>query len=338
MPLLTTPAQLSRRSDLFYQLAQMNSAGLGLIDALRVLERNPPQRWMATPLGDVIRRLQEGNSFGEALAESGPWLPLFDKALLQAGEQSGQLPNCFKLLADYYAQRAQLARHVIGFTLYPLIVFHVAVLIFPVSKFTDLILKGAVIPYFAQKALILFPIYGVVFAVWFALQGTHGPRWSALVEHALGAVPLLGKARRQLAVARLSIALEALLSAGVTVIEAWELAAAASGSPALQRVFENARPQLLEGTTPGEMVASRSEFPRTFATLYQTGEMSGQLDDALRRSHTVFQDEGSRKLKQFVFGSAGLLVAAVMLMAAWQIIHFYLGYFQQVNDAIKMTP
>jgi hypothetical protein len=38
-----------------------------------------------------------------------------------------------------------------------------------------------------------------------------------------------------------------------------------------------------------------------------------------------------------VFGAAGALVAAVMLGAAWQIISFYLGYFQQINDAINMN-
>jgi hypothetical protein len=27
----------------------------------------------------------------------------------------------------------------------------------------------------------------------------------------------------------------------------------------------------------------------------------------------------------------------VMLAAAWQIISFYLGYFQQINDAINMN-
>jgi hypothetical protein len=42
-------------------------------------------------------------------------------------------------------------------------------------------------------------------------------------------------------------------------------------------------------------------------------------------------------MKQFVFGLAGALVGCVMLMVAWNIIHFYLGYFQQINDAINMN-
>ena len=338
MPLLTTPSDLTRRSALFYQLAQMTTAGVGLIQALEVLHHNPPAAWMRRPFAALLSQLHAGASFSDSLAASGRWLSSFDMALLRAGEQSGRLPECFRLLANYYAGQAQLVRQVMAFTIYPEVVFHLAVLIFPIGALTDLILKGAVAPYLFQKLVVLGSIYGLALLLWYALQSTHGRAWQAALEGVLARVPGLGTARRQLAVARLSIALEALLNAGVTVIEAWDLASAASGSPALERAVRQSRPHLLAGTTPGEMVAARHEFPRTFATLYQTGEMTGQLDDTLRRTYTIFHEEGSRKLKVFVFAAAGALVGLVMLGVAWQVIRFYLGYFQQVSDAINMAP
>ena len=66
-------------------------------------------------------------------------------------------------------------------------------------------------------------------------QARHGAVWRAWVGAAAPRVPVLGPARRNLALARLSLSLESLLTAGVSVVEAWPLAAAASGSPALQR-------------------------------------------------------------------------------------------------------
>ncbi len=337
MPALSTPAQLSRRSDLFHQLAQMTAAGLGLIQALEILERNPPQAWMRAVLARSLDHLREGSFFSESLRRSGNWLSSFDIALIQAGEQSGRLPQCFKLLADYYAGRAQLVRQVIGFSIYPLLVFHMAVLIFPLSLFTGLILDGAVVPYVARKALVFGPIYGLAVFLWFGMQSTHGHAWRARVERVLSLVPVLGKARQQLAISRLCVALEALLNAGVTVIEAWDLAAAASGSPAIQRATAEMRPHLVAGAVPGEMIAGRPEFSGMFASLYQTGELSGQLDDSLRRCHVLFHDEGSRRLKTFIFGGAGILVGLVMLFAAFGIIQSWMGYFQQVNDAINMN-
>src|SRR6185295_12543313 len=98
---------------------------------------------------------------GDSLEKSGRWLSSFDIALLQAGEKSGRLPDCFRLLSSYYDQRAQLARQVILFSIYPLVVFHVAVLLFPIPRFTDLILKGAVVPFVLQKLCVLVPVYGL---------------------------------------------------------------------------------------------------------------------------------------------------------------------------------
>jgi type II secretory pathway component PulF len=337
MALLITPGQLTSRSHLFHQLSQVTAAGIGLIPALEILQRNPPQASMRAPIGRLLAQLHEGSTFGDSLERSGRWLSAFDVALLQAGEASGRLPDCFRVLSKYYDQRAQLARQVIGFAIYPLVVFHVAILIFPISRFTDLILKGAVVPYVFQKLCVLLPIYAIAWFAAYTMQSTHGEPWRAVMERLLARVPVLGKARRSLAIARLSLALEALLSAGVTVIEAWELAAAASGSPALRRVVARYTPELQAGRTPSDMVSSSPEFPSDFASLYYSGEISGTLDDALRRCHAMFEEEGSRKTKQFVFGLAGMLVGCVMLMAAWQIIRFYLGYFQQINDAINMN-
>jgi type II secretory pathway component PulF len=337
MALLITPGQLSSRSALFHQLAQVTASGIGLMGALEVLQRNPPRPSLREPITRLLQQLKDGHSFGDSLERSGRWLSSFDVAMLQAGEKSGRLPDCFRVLSRYYDQKAQLARGVIGVTAYPLLVFHVAVLIFPVTSLTDLVLKGAVVPFVLKKLCVLVPIYGIAAFLGFALQSTHAEPWRAAVEKFAGMVPLLGPARRSLAISRLALALEALLNAGVTVIEAWEMAVAASGSPVLRRVFVRAKPSLQAGQQPSEMISQSREFPSAFASLYHSGEISGTLDDALRRSHALFEEEGSRKMKQFIFGTAGLLVAGVMLMAAWNIIKFWLGYFQQINDAIDFN-
>ena len=337
MSWLVTPGQLASRSELFHQLAQVTASGIGLIGALEMLQRHPPRASLRQPISQLLVQLQAGSSFGDSLEHSGGWLSSFDVALLQAGEQSGRLPDCFRLLSDYYSQRAQLARQVMAFATYPFIVFHLAVFLFPIGKFTDLILKGAVIPFALQKLTVFIPVYGLALFLAYALQSTRGEAWRASVEGVLDRLPLLGKARRSLAIARLSVALEALLNAGVNMIEAWQIAAAASGSVVLRRVVASETTRMIAGTPPSEMVRSRREFPSTFASLYHSGEISGTLDDALRRSYVLFHEEGSRKLKQFVFGLAGVLVACVMLLVAFNIIKFYVGYFQQIGDAINMN-
>ena len=330
MPLIITPGQLSRRADFYHQLAQLTGAGLGLTNALEQLKRSPPDRSYRAPIGQVIEQIAAGCTFTDSLQRCGRWLPAFDIALLQAGEHSGRLDACFGLLADYYTDRARLARQVIGDLAYPAFLLHFAVFILP---FAQLFSSGNWAVYLCQTLGVRIPLYAVVALMIFAAQSRHGGTWRARFESLLHPVPVLGSARRCLALARLAAALEALLSAGVTVIEAWEMAATASGSPALRRTVLAWRPLVDGGQTPAEAVSASGKFPELFASQYATGEISGKLDDTLQRLHVYYQEEGSRKLQAVSRWTPRAIYFCVVLMIAYRIIHFYTGYFNQVRDA-----
>src|SRR3954466_9607853 len=222
MALVITPQQLARRAELYHQLAQLTDAGIGLIQAIETIRRSPPSRSFAIPLWRINHSLEEGNTFGHAVRAAGTWVPGFDAALLEAGERSGRLPQCFKLLAQYYTERSQLARQVLNDLTYPLFLFHFAILIGP---FPELILSGNIILYLTKVLRVLVPIYVLVAVILFASQGSHGETWRSLMEACTRYIPFLGSARRALSLSRLAAALEALINAGVPVIESWELAA-----------------------------------------------------------------------------------------------------------------
>ena len=330
MPLIITPGQLSRRADFYHQLGQLSGAGLGLIRALEHIKRNPPAPSYRAPVERVIEQITAGCTFTEALLQCGHWLPAFDLALLQAGEHSGRLDSCFRLLADYYTDRARLARQIIADLAYPAFLLHFAVFILP---FAQLFTSGNWIVYLCRTLGVLVPLYMVAALVIFAAQSRHGEAWRAAFESLLHPIPVLGVARRYLALARLAAALEALLSAGVTIIEAWELAATASGSPALRRTVLAWRPQVNGGQTPAEVVNAAGCFPEVFASQYATGEISGQLDDTLKHLHAYYQEEGSRKLHAVARWTPRAIYFCVVLMIAYRILHFYAGYFNMVRDA-----
>jgi type II secretory pathway component PulF len=330
MPIIITPRQLSQRAEFYHQLGQLTSAGIGLPTALEHLRRNPPSRSYSGPIGELQNRLTQGYTFTESLRGLGSWLPEFDVALIQAGEQSGRLDNCFRLLADYYTDRARLARQLISDLAYPLFLFHFAVFILPFAQFFK---TGNWVVYLAQTFGVLVPLYLLVLAVTYAAQSKHGETWRSWIESLCRIIPVLGKARRDLALARLASALEALLSAGVTIIEAWELGAAASGSPALLAAVLAWRPLVDAGQTPAEALRVSGKFPDLFANQYATGEISGKLDETLRGLHRYYQEEGSRKLHALARWTPRAVYMLVMLMIAYRVIRFWVDYFNQIGAA-----
>jgi len=298
-----------------------------VVGALQQIIRNPPARSYREPSQRVLAELAKGYTFSEALQHTGPWLPEFDITLITAGEQSGRLDQCFRLLSAHYNDRAKLAKQMVSDLAYPVFLFHFALAIFALIAFVQ---NG-------HWALILFgpliPVYALVIFIIYAGQSKHGEAWRGWVEKVLHPVPVLGNARRCLALARLSAALEALISAGVTIIEAWELSAAASGSPALRKVVFAWRPQLNSGKTPAEVINTSRRFPELFASQYTAGEISGKLDETLRRLHDYYQDEGSRKIQLVASWVPRLIYLLVMLAVAYFILQFYLNYFAQVRQA-----
>lgn len=330
MPLIITPGQLSHRAEFYHQLSQLTAAGIGLPNALEHLRRNPPTRSYVQPISAILQGISQGYTLTESARQAGSWLPEFDVALVHAGEQSGRLDSCFRLLGDYYKDRARLARQMLSDLAYPAFLFHFAVFILPFAQFFK---TGNWVVYLAQTFGVLLPIYALTLAVIYAAQSKHGETWRSWMESLFRVVPVLGKARRALALARLASALEALLSAGVSILEAWELAAAASGSPALRRTVIAWRPMVNAGETPAEVVRVSGWFPELFSNQYATGEVSGKLEETLRGLHGYYQEEGSRKLHALARWTPRALYLIVMLLIAYRIVHFWIDYFNQVSAA-----
>lgn len=335
MPLIVTPGHLARRAQFYHQLASLMTAGVGIVQALEMIGRNPPGFLLRKPIQRVTARVIAGATLSESMTSLGSWLPTFDLALIQAAEQSGRLPENFRLLAGYYTERAQLARQIVNDLLYPVFIVHFAVLVFPTSQLVEMVKSLNPASFLAGKLLVLLPVYAIVILLLIAGQGQRSEYWRGLVEQVFRYVPLVGSARRSLALARLAAALEALINAGVSIIEGWSLAAAASGSPALKREVASWRRRLDAGETPGEILTRSSKFPELFANLYQTGEVSGQLDDTLRRLRVHYQEEGSRRLHLLAQWLPRLVYIAVLIAVAVQIVNFWTGYYGGVFDQVE---
>ena len=325
-----TPGQLTRRAELYHQLAQLIAAGLPILHALEQIERHPPSYSFRGPLRSAIREINDGYTLTEALSRTGRWIPSFDVALLEAGERSGRLDACFRVLANYYTDRARMARQMISDLSYPLFLFHFAIFILPFADFFTG--KIGLVMYALKTFGVLIPVYFVGIAIIYAGQGKHGEVWRSFVERICRPIPILGTGRRELALARLAMALEALTNAGVTIIEAWELAATVSGSPQLRRTVHAWKPAVLAGQTPAEAMAASGRFPDMFENQYHTGEVSGKLDETLKRMGQYYQEEGSRKIRAVAQWVPRIIYLAVALMIAWRIVGFYTNRIQEMNN------
>lgn len=215
---------------------------------------------------------------------------------------------------------------------YPLIVIHLAVLVFPPSLISSAVIEGSLTPFLVAKAGLFAKLYGVAFLILMAARASRatGVLRSAL-ERVLHWVPFLGKARRSWALTRLATSLNALLNAGVNVQPAWKQAAYVSGSPALRNTVASWKSEWENGATPGETVSASRTFPDLFSDLYHTGEMSGKLEESLDRIGEFYQDEAIRNMAHFSEWTPRIIYLIIMISVAYFIISFYVSYFNRLS-------
>lgn len=333
--MIFTPGQLHRRAEFYHQLSQFSASGIGVVRALEQIRNNPPSRSFREPVQRTLDELAKGASLADSLHRAA-WLPLFDMALVEAGERSGKLDTSFRALANYYNDRATMAKQVLADMMYPLFLFHFAAFIFLIIiPFAASQFNANLLWLFARAALIVSPVYIFAALITYASQSKHGEGWRAIMEKILHMVPRLGAARRSLALSRLALTLEALINAGVNIFDAWDLAGTASGSPALRKAIAAWKPQVLAGRTPAEAVRESRHFPEMFVNFYSSGEVSGKLDESLSRLHAFYQDDGTRKLHGFAQWTPRLFYVLIMVIIAYEVFQFYTHYFGQVSNIMN---
>ncbi len=332
MPLFLTPRRLDQFGEFYHQTGTMLGSGLTLLRALELIRNAPPAASFRPPLNRVITDLQQGATFSEALANRRGWVPDLDIALIAAGEQSGRLDACCLRLATYYKDRARLLRAIFADLAYPIFLLLLVLLIFPPGALANLVWEGNVAGFLIPKLQILAAV-ALIQVLLLALNRTgQASGFRRAWEEVLHTIPIFGRARRSMALARLTLALEALLNAGVNILDAWPLAAAASGSPALEVAAARARERMVAGETPGEAIAREAAFPAKFTSLYRSGELSGRLDQSLAYLHADYADEAARLYKHLAEWTPRLVFLLIAGVVGYFIVTFWTGYFSRLLD------
>jgi len=325
-----TPA----RKHLFYtEIAKLVDAGFGIRDAARAMldTRLPPLQ--AGLLRTMDRGLESGKSIAEAFGADSPEIGELERRMIGAGERAGRLAPAFQQLADYFGMLAVARRDALQGMAYPLLLLHLG--LFVGVLVPGLMAQAGFGAMLGTFALALLALYAVAFAAWLGLRALLAAAGgNAALDRALNALPVLGRARRALAMARFTKVYHGRLLAGLPMAETVETATRASASAALGEAGRQLVATLAQGGALGPTFLSCAAFPPAFARSYATAEESGGLDKDLARWSAVYQDEAARSVKTASALLSKLLYFAVLLFVAWTVIRAYSGYLGEMEEIL----
>lgn len=279
---------------LYRGLAALHRAGVGWPEALATASDG------RAPWAQARARVAAGRPLSEALAER---LPGLDLALVRAGEASGRLEQTFEDLAERHDDERRRRGQRRAALAYPVLLAHVAALLLPIPDLA----QGRVGIALVWALLPLLPVYALVLLSRFPARGD-APLpcrfpWTSRVEEQDAAV--LG-------------ALGSLYDAGVPILEALPLAAAAGPRGRAAADLRRAVPRVREGL---DLAGAWSALPRGVAHGLALAERAGSLGkecgaaaERLAFDVEMRRKRGAARLAPLLVLLLGLLVGARVVL------------------------
>lgn len=347
LALLEPRASLKELAPLCRRLSLALESG---IDLRRVLAREaerPASRGLRRALGVLQQETAQGSTLVDALEHTGSFFPIFFRELADVGEATGRSAEVFRHLADHYEHQQQLRRAFLASLTWPAVQLVAAILIvglliwimgvlgdMPGRQPIDILGFGlvgtrGVTIYFTLVALVVGGGALLVAAM------RRGLLWTAPLERALLALPMLGDSLRTLALARLTWTLHLTLEAGMEIRRALALSLRGSRHAPYIATVPAVTAEIKAGREVHEALGHTAAFPHDFLDALEVGEHSGRLPESMAVLSRQYQDR-ARQALGVLTTLAGFavwaLVALLIILLIFRIFMFYLG---TINEALE---
>lgn len=305
----------------YYALAQHLEAGLSLVDGFQSIEGPPlkDRQRMATAL-------VAGTDLDTVLKDAPSWMSGTDLQLISAGHSSGTLPDTLRRMSAGHESKQRAFRAAIGASIYPLVILHFAVFVLPAGQ----LISGSIEDYLRAVFSLLIPLWIIIVVIGVGIRMRIG-----LFGWVGDLLPGIRGYRRYGALRDICLVLRAFLGAGCRLDEAWYGACAATGRRSFIKAGICCATTVQQGSPPSLVLPDLKVFPPDFVRLYRSGEETGKLEDSLAVLEEEYGRKASMALAAASFWYPKLLFLVVAVFLAFQVIGFYAGYFQMIEDMIE---
>ena len=325
-----------RQKSLFHaEMAKLLEAGFDIRKAADAMRATRLPRAQESLLDHLSRGLDEGRTIADALAADRAAVGEIERHMLRAGERGGRLAQAFRHLADYFEMIAQARAEILKSRVYPLVMLHLGLVLaaVPGTAILDGLDAGELLPRVLRNLAVAYGMAAVL-AFLFRLLWSWAAR-GAVADRVLLRVPWLGRARRDLAMARFCHVYHACLLSGLPMVETVRVATRAARSGMLLDAGESLAAAAASGHPLGPAFLGCGAFPPAFARSYATAEEAGALDTDLERWARLYQAEAMASLRRAAVALPKFLYLLILLFVGWRIVRFYTGYFQGLEKIME---
>ena len=291
------------------QFATMVKAGLPILNVLSMLRDQLEHPELKIIVEDIRKNLEGGLTLSKCFEK---YPKTFDNVyinLIKAGEASGKLDVFLMKLVDSLEKREKVKKKIKSALTYPVVMFVVAitVMVFMLVKVVPIFAEmyegmGVALP--TPTAVIMNAsnfmrgtgglVLGTVSVTGFIIFRYLTTKVPAIRYKWHGRVlkmPVFGDMILKSLIARISLIMGNLSSAGVNLLESIEIAKQVSNNDVVTQALENVKKGVFSGDTLTKLFLKEPTFPPTFSQLISVGEQTGNLDEMFTSVSNYFEEE-----------------------------------------------
>jgi type IV pilus assembly protein PilC len=324
------------------QFVALIRAGLPILKSLDLLKGQVRNPLLRQHILNVRDRVFSGTLLSEALRAQGVF-PTVYTASIYAGERSGNLVEVINRYVQYEKTVLSVRKRFLNSLIYPTFLIVLAtvmvgiILTYVIPKFGQLyadlntplpittrllIAVSAAIQ--SHLALIVPLILGALVALRLWMGTGRGRHW---LDELKLTVPIVGNLWTMFSMAQLSRTLATLLSGGIPLVGALEVARDASGNRVIGDSIRRAITQVREGNALSDSLQRTGHFPDLALEMIRVGEQTGSLPDMLNHVADFYDEDVNLRSTALLSWVEPVILLCVAAFIAMVLISLYMPIF-----------
>ena len=322
------------------QLYAMVHAGIPLVQALRVIKDQIPNRTLKNIIEEMASFIEEGGRFSTALSRYRDVFGDLYISMIRAAEEAGTLEETLRRLAEYLEKVEKLRGKVKSAMFYPVFVLIVAsviitgILVFVIPTFQQLYADlGGELPGLTKMVINAsnwlrdyigwFILFLVLFIILF-IQARKIKKFKYITDYALLRMPIFGELVLKSSIANFSRTLASMISSGINILDALQISAETSNNEVIREAILDVKAQVEKGVNLSAALSKHRIFPPMLINMVAIGEQAGNLDEMLSKVADFYEEEVDRTVDGltslieplmivFIGGIIGVIIVAMYL-------------------------
>lgn len=331
------------------ELAALLKAGLPLLQAMDLMLERMHNATFRSVLTEIRDRVKSGTDLSEAFAEHGDLFPRLYPSSLKAGERSGDLELVIRRFIRYMKLVLDARRRVISALIYPIVLVCLSIAmitvmtIYVVPKFMGFFSElDADLPLITQMVLAVsnfgrsnWPlILGFIVVGYFMYRSWGRTETGKMaIDRIKLRIPFLGPVLHRFALAEFCRSLSTLLTGGIPLVPAFEIAISSVGNAFVRGTLEPTIQMVREGKPFYNALEKSEIFTDMAIDMVKVGEATGSLDEMLSSVSDFLDEQIETRMQRLLSLVEPMMLVFMGIIIAILLIAIYLPMFSMLGSS-----